>query len=267
MPCFDATFIRMVLSCSPVMDAAISRRQIPVLRLAWRPPKNPAIVVSPGLAKHQRQNEQRRIAAVARDNDQRRHAIGAGNIVVPQHDPLEALVGSHQRIVGFELAPRGLRSVEAVIDVNARNLRRFCERLRPQWQAAREILFELRRSSDRHMWKINQARPAVWQTNINKRFVGPVGIAGIQSWNISAGRYSARALTRCISAAPRTCCGRYFGGIGAILALNRICPPWCDPLRPERKMGPQPRFLDALLSLSAPPPHRHHLAGRTGAAV
>ncbi|MGZ5865503.1 MAG: polysaccharide deacetylase family protein [Xanthobacteraceae bacterium] len=39
-----------------------------------------------------------------------------------------------------------------------------------------------------------------------------------------------------------------FGGVGAILALNRISSPWCDPLRPERKMGPQPRFLDALLN-------------------
>jgi peptidoglycan/xylan/chitin deacetylase (PgdA/CDA1 family) len=39
-----------------------------------------------------------------------------------------------------------------------------------------------------------------------------------------------------------------FGGVGAILALNRTIPPWSDPLRPFGKNAIGPRFLESVVS-------------------
>jgi peptidoglycan/xylan/chitin deacetylase (PgdA/CDA1 family) len=97
------------------------------------------------------------------------------------------------------------------------------------------------------MWKINQALPAVWQTNINKWFVCARGLqASI------VGRFSTAILRAGFDALYFSGASRLlrpvFGGVGVILALNRICPPWCNPLRPIRKIGPDPRFLAATVN-------------------
>jgi peptidoglycan/xylan/chitin deacetylase (PgdA/CDA1 family) len=95
------------------------------------------------------------------------------------------------------------------------------------------------------MWKINQALAPVCQRNINKWLV--------LWWSLQASMEDFRtALRRArddvihftgLAALLRP----VLGGAGAILSLNSLSPPWCDPLRPENRPGPHPRFLDALL--------------------
>jgi peptidoglycan/xylan/chitin deacetylase (PgdA/CDA1 family) len=38
------------------------------------------------------------------------------------------------------------------------------------------------------------------------------------------------------------------GGVGAILALNRIFPPWSNPFRPDRERAADPGYIDDIIS-------------------
>jgi peptidoglycan/xylan/chitin deacetylase (PgdA/CDA1 family) len=38
------------------------------------------------------------------------------------------------------------------------------------------------------------------------------------------------------------------GGVGAILALDRIFPPWNDPFRPDRERGADPGYIDSVIT-------------------
>jgi peptidoglycan/xylan/chitin deacetylase (PgdA/CDA1 family) len=96
------------------------------------------------------------------------------------------------------------------------------------------------------MWKINQTLPAVWQTNINKWLAWRQGMRAtkVEPVKIALRRASFEALY--YSGASHLL-GPVFGGVGVILALNRVRAPWCDPLRPDRLRAVNPRFLEAVI--------------------